>query len=161
MKKLFLLLAFCATTLFANAQFEQGKMYAGASLSGLNMNYSGEDGFKIGFDAKFGYMFADNLMALSQLSYQHDGNASVADHFAWSVGGRYYIVQNGLFLGVNAKLLHAYHDYTDVMPGIEVGYAFFINGKCTIEPSIYYDQSIRCHSDYSTIGLRVGFGIYL
>ncbi len=159
MKKLFLMLAFCATTLFANAQFEQGKLYAGASLSGLDLNYNGSDGMNLGFDAKLGYMFADNLMALSQVSYQHDGSSAVADRFTWAVGGRYYIVQNGIFLGVKAKLVR--NDHTDVMPGLEVGYAFFINDKCTIEPSIYYDQSLGCHSDYSTIGLRIGFGIYL
>ena len=47
------------------------------------------------------------------------------------------------------------------MPGIEVGYAFFLSHTITIEPSIYYQQSIKKHSDYSTIGLRLGFGIYL
>ena len=47
------------------------------------------------------------------------------------------------------------------MPGIEVGYAFFVSKTVTIEPAIYYDQSFKNHSDYSKIGLRVGFGIYL
>ena len=160
MKKLLLMMALCASTLFAHAQFEQGKLYAGASLTGLDLNYKGADGMNLGFDAKLGYLFADNLMALSQLSYQHDGNDAVADHFSWSVGARYYIIQNGLFLGLNAKLVHANHNYNDVMPGFEVGYAFFISGKCTIEPSVYYGQSFRRHSDFSTIGLRIGFGYY-
>ena len=160
MKKLFLLLALSATTLFANAQFEQGKLYAGASLSGLDLNYNGANGLNLGLDAKAGYLFADNLMALSQVSYEHNGSDAVADHFSWTVGGRYYIIQNGLFLGVNAKFVHANHSYNDVMPGLELGYAFFISGKCTIEPSIYYDQSFRNHSDFSTIGLRIGFGYY-
>jgi len=30
-----------------------------------------------------------------------------------------------------------------------------------VEPAIYYDQSFKNHSDFSKIGLRVGFGIYL
>ena len=47
------------------------------------------------------------------------------------------------------------------MPCIEVGYAFFVSTTVTIEPAIYYDQSFKNHSDYSKIGLRVGFGIYL
>ena len=31
----------------------------------------------------------------------------------------------------------------------------------TIEPSIYYQQSFKNHSDYSTIGFKIGFGVYL
>ena len=46
------------------------------------------------------------------------------------------------------------------MPGVEVGYAFFINRSVTIEPAIYYDQSFKTHN-YSNIGLKVGLGIYL
>ena len=41
------------------------------------------------------------------------------------------------------KFLHANHRYNDIMPGMEVGYAFFINRSVTIEPAIYYDQSIK------------------
>ena len=47
------------------------------------------------------------------------------------------------------------------MPGVEVGYAFFINRTVTIEPAIYYDQSFKKHSDYSTVGFRIGIGINL
>ena len=46
------------------------------------------------------------------------------------------------------------------MPGIELGYAFFINDKVTIEPAVYYDQSLKEHSTYSTVGLKVGIGLY-
>ena len=85
----------------------------------------------------------------------------MADRVSVGVGARYYIIQNGLYLGVNGKLVHANHDYNDVMPGLEVGYAFFINRSVTIEPAIYYDQSFKNHSDYSKIGFKVGVGIYL
>lgn len=47
------------------------------------------------------------------------------------------------------------------MPGVEVGYAFFLSRTVTVEPAIYYDQSFKKHSDFSTIGLRLGVGIYL
>ena len=47
------------------------------------------------------------------------------------------------------------------MPGIELGYAFFLGKSVTIEPSVYYDQSIKNHSDYSKVGLKIGVGIYL
>ncbi len=42
-----------------------------------------------------------------------------------------------------------------------MGYAFFISKTVTIEPALYYDQSLKDHSQYSTIGLKVGIGIYL
>ena len=76
------------------------------------------------------------------------------------VGARYYIEQNGIFLGANTKFVHI-KNYNDFMPGVEVGYAFFISGTVTIEPAIYYDQSFKDHSQYSTIGLKVGIGVYL
>ncbi len=162
MKKTLLIVALALlTSLTASAQFLKGKGYVGASLTGLNMSYNGGDGFNFGIEAKGGYILANNLMVLGSLSYQHNGNDAVADHFTFGVGGRYYIIQNGLYLGVNAKLLHANHNYNDLMPGVEVGYAFYINRSVTIEPAIYYDQSFRKHSDYSTIGLKVGVGVYL
>ena len=162
MKKTLLIVTLALlTSLTASAQFQKGKGYVGASLTGLNMSYNGGDGFNFGIEAKGGYILANNLMVLGSLSYQHNGNDAVADHFTVGGGGRYYIIQNGLYLGVNAKLLHANHNYNDLMPGVEVGYAFYINRSVTIEPAIYYDRSFRKHSDYSTIGLKVGVGVYL
>ena len=160
-KKIFTTLLALCSVFAAQAQFQEGKGYVGASLTGLNMNYTGATGLNFGLEAKGGYLFADNLMALASLSYEHNGNKAIADHITLGVGGRYYMIQNGLFLGVNAKLMHANHNYNDIMPGIEVGYAFYINCSVTIEPSVYYDQSFRAHSDYSTIGLKVGIGVYL
>lgn len=161
MKKLVMLFVALTMTLSGLAQFEQGKKYVGASLTGLDLSYSGVEDLNLGIEAKAGYLFADNLMLTAQAAYQHNGNDDVADYISVGVGGRYYIIQNGLYLGVNAKLLHANHNYNDIMPGIEVGYAFFVSKTVTIEPAIYYDQSFKNHSDYSKIGLRVGFGIYL
>ena len=46
------------------------------------------------------------------------------------------------------------------MPTIQLGYAFFLNRTVTIEPELYYNQSLKDHSDYSGFGLRIGFGIY-
>ena len=74
--------------------------------------------------------------------------------------GRYYIEQNGIYLGAGVKLIHT-GSYNDVMPGVEVGYAFFVSKQVTIEPAVYYDQSFKNHSDYSTVGVKVGIGIYL
>jgi hypothetical protein len=100
-------------------------------------------------------------MILGQASYEHSGNDFVADKISVGAGGRYYIIQNGLYLGLNCKLIHTDHSYNDLMPGLEVGYAFFLSRTVTIEPAVYYDQSFKNHSDYSTIGLKVGIGVYL
>lgn len=161
MKKLFVAVAALLMSVSANAQFEKGKIYVGSSLTGLNLSYNGRNHTDLGVQAQAGYLFADNLMLLAQGQYQHYGNSANADEFLLGVGGRYYITQNGIFLGAGCKWVHAYHNYNDFRPGVEVGYAFFINRTVTIEPAIYYDQSFRKHSDYSTVGLKLGVGLYL
>lgn len=160
MKKLATMFAALLMAVSANAQFEKGKVYCGASLSGLNLSYNGTSELNLGVQGQGGYFFADNWMALAQVSYQHTGKEGVKDYVSAGVQGRYYIIQNGLYLGAGAKLAHT-GSYNDVMPGVEVGYAFFVSRTVTIEPAIYYDQSFKNHSDYSTIGLRVGVGVYL
>ncbi len=155
-----MLLTALMLTLTASAQFEEGKVYAGASMTGLNLSYNGAKELNLGVAAKAGYFAADNLMLLGEVGYNHEGKD--AGHlFSVGAGGRYYIIQNGIFLGANCKFVHADNGYNDLMPGVEVGYAFFISHTVTIEPSIYYQQSFKKHSDYSTIGLNIGFGIYL
>ena len=158
MKKIALLLAVLAVSLTASAQFEEGKKYVGVSATGLDLNYSGKDDLKIGVEAKGGYFLFDNLMATGSLKYQNNGKAP--DSFSLGVGGRYYIIQNGIFLGANVEFIHADTNYNDLMPGVEVGYAFFLNRYLTIEPALYYQQSFKKHSDYSCVGLKVGFGYY-
>ena len=159
MKKIAMMLVAMAMTLSAHAQFEQGKTYLGASLTGLDLNYRGSTDFSLGVNAKVGYFFADNLMAYAQAGLQHQGSPERNAVMA-GAGGRYYIEQNGIYLGVNGKFVHD-KNYNDFMPGLELGYAFFINRTLTIEPAIYYDQSFKNHSDYSTVGLRIGIGINL
>lgn len=160
MKKLALVAVALLASVAAHAQFEKGKVYCGASLTGLNLSYSGSSELNLGLQGQAGYLFADNLMAVGNLSYQHTGKEGVKDYVSVGVQGRYYIIQNGLYLGLGAKLAHI-GSYNDVMPGLEVGYAFFVSRTVTIEPAVYYDQSFKNHSDYSTVGLRVGIGIYL
>ena len=160
MKKLALVAVALLVSVAAHAQFEKGKVYCGASLTGLNLSYSGSSELNLGLQGQAGYLFADNLMAVGNFSYQHTGKEGVKDYVSVGVQGRYYIIQNGLYLGLGAKLAHT-GSYNDVMPGLEVGYAFFVSRTVTIEPAVYYDQSFKNHSDYSTVGLRVGIGIYL
>lgn len=147
-------------TATASAQFEEEKIYVGASLSGLNLSYSGSNEVSLGAEATAGYFAADNLMLYAQAGFSHPGKGSDNSLLA-GVGGRYYITQNGIFLGANVKYIHSNGSYNDFMPGVEVGYAFFLSHTVTIEPSVYYQQSFKNHSDFSSIGLKIGFGIYL
>lgn len=144
----------------AHAQFESGKQYCGASLTGLNLSYNGSEELSLGIQAKAGYFFEDEMMLLAQAEYKHSGLEGVKDYWALGAQGRYYIEQNGIYLGAGMKLIHT-GSYNDVMPGVEVGYAFFVSKQVTIEPAVYYDQSFKNHSDYSTVGVKVGIGIYL
>lgn len=144
----------------ALAQFESGKQYCGASLTGLNLSYNGSEELSLGIQAKAGYFFEDDMMLLAQAEYKHSGLEGVKDYWALGAQGRYYIEQNGIYLGAGVKLIHT-GSYNDVMPGVEVGYAFFVSKQVTIEPAVYYDQSFKNHSDYSTVGVKVGIGIYL
>lgn len=144
----------------AHAQFESGKQYCGASLTGLNLSYNGSEELSLGIQAKAGYFFEDDMVLLAQAEYKHSGLEGVKDYWALGAQGRYYIEQNGIYLGAGMKLIHT-GSYNDVMPGVEVGYAFFVSKQVTIEPAVYYDQSFKNHSDYSTVGVKVGIGIYL
>lgn len=160
MKKIIVLFAALLLTISASAQFEKKKAYIGASLSGLDLSYNGGNELGFGVSAMAGTFAADNLLLYGTAGFNHPGKDS-DNYFTAGIGGRYYITQNGIFLGVNAKYVHANASYNDLMPGVEVGYAFFISHTVTIEPSVYYQQSFKDHSDYSTVGLRIGFGIYL
>jgi hypothetical protein len=159
MKKIFMLLTALMLTMSASAQFEGGKKYVGASLTGFDLSYNGLQELRLGVSAKAGYLMDDNLMFLGEVGYEHPGK-DMSDILSASVGARYYIEQNGIFLGANCKYIHV-SSYNDFMPGIEIGYAFFINQTVTVEPSVYYQQSFKRHSDYSTVGLKIGVGIYL
>ncbi len=160
MKKLSLFIVAMFVAIAAHAQFQAGKGYVGASLTGLSLNYNGKNGFNIGAEAKAGILFEDNWMVLAHAAIKHNGSNLLPDDIEAGAGIRYYIIQNGLYLGAQAKFIHADHSYNDVMPGVEIGYAFFINRSVTIEPAIYYDHSFN-NSDYSNVGAKIGIGIYL
>lgn len=160
MKKIVMVLVALTFVLSANAQFEEGKWYGNASLSSLNLSYNDCNKLAVNGTAKVGYCLADNLMVLASVGTDADKHHT---NLSAGVGGRYYIIQNGIYLGANLQVKQVENGvkHNDVMPGVEVGYAFFINHYVTIEPSIYYDQSLKSHKDYSTIGFRIGIGVYM
>lgn len=159
MKKiLFLLVAFMATV-SANAQFEEGKTYVGASLTGLDLSYSKGEKMSIGLNAMGGYFLMDNIMVNGNIGLQTN-EGKRANEFTIGAGARYYFVENGIFVGTNVNFSHVQHTYTDVMPQVEAGYAFFINRSVTIEPAIYFRPSFQ-NSDRTRFGIKVGIGLNL
>lgn len=158
MKKTFFILLGLVLSTAAFAQFEKGTKYAGLSTTGLGLSYDGANKCVFALGAQGGYFFMDNVAALATVGFNSNGN-DVPASYDLGLQGRYYIKQNGIYLGAGVKYKH-FDSYNDVMPGIEVGYAFYLNHYITIEPAIYYDQSFKNHSDYSKIGLKIGAGFY-
>ena len=166
MKKLMTAAIGLMMAMSANAQyltdsdtpFTQGKMYASAGLSGLNLNWDSTTKWNLGINGKVGYMLLDDLMALGEL--QWGIHQEMPNDFGIGAGMRYYIRQNGIYLGAGASYKHS-EGYDDFMPNVNVGDAFFLSRTVTIEPELYYNMSTKSIKDYSGFGLRVGFGIYL
>ena len=159
MKKIFAIIAVALLPIAASAQFEQGKLYSGASLTSLNLSYSGDEDLAIGAQAQAGMFVFDNVLAYGQLGWNHQGDSFKNDRLELGVGGRYYILQNGIFLGAGAKLADMTNDL-DFQPNLSLGYAFFLNRTVTIEPELYFNLSTK-DIDNSSYGFRLGFGIYL
>lgn len=159
MKKVFMALLLATVDVAsASAQFEKGKIYGGASASGLGISYSETTKFTFGLEALAGYMFADDLMAMAEVGY--DYHNSETQSLSLGVRCRYYIVQNGLFLSLGAKYLHEFKDYNDFYLTPEVGYSFFLNHNVTLEPSVYYNMSLSKFGDKSRFGIKVGIGFF-
>ena len=51
-KKIIMMMLALLTCITASAQFEKDKMYVGASLTGLNLSYSGLNKLNLGLSAK-------------------------------------------------------------------------------------------------------------
>ncbi len=159
MKKIVFLLVALLVTVAASAQFEKGKKFMGASLQNLDLSYNGLRKGHFGLDVKGGYMFADNLLGYAQVACDKQKDSPFT--LSAGLGGRYYIEQNGLYLGASVVYKRRQKSNNDVMPGVQVGYAFFLGRTVTVEPELYYEQSFKNHKDYSTVGVRIGIGIYL
>ncbi len=162
MKKVILSLVMALTTMSAFAQFEAGKSYVAASMSGLGLSYSKQAKVNFNLQARAGHLLADNWMLLGIFGYEYQHWAK-SHELEIGGGGRYYIIQNGLYLGLSAA--YAFTKAGDekthncyITP--ELGYAFFLGEHVTIEPAIYYRMSINDFADASTVGLRIGVGYY-
>ncbi len=136
--------------------FGEDKLYVATGLSGFNLNYDDCSKLQFNLQAKAGYLFADNWMVMAQTEY--DWHKTMPNTFKAGAGLRYYIEQNGVYVGLSGDYVHQKR-FDDFQPSAHVGYAFFLNRTVTIEPEVYYNHSFK-DNDYSGFGLRIGFGIY-
>ncbi len=161
MKKILLMFVLLLACLQANAQFEKGKWYLNASLTGLDLSHSKNEGTNFGLAVAGGTFVADNLSVLVNFKGKYVENG--IDETSVGAGARYYFSSCGVYGGLGCSYKHlSWNNAKDnlfcVTP--EVGYAFFINGTITVEPSVYYDISTKHTSDYSKLGFKIGFGFY-
>lgn len=161
MKKIFLSLVMALVCLSASAQFEAGKKFVNASVSGLTLAYSKDTRLTLDVEATGGYFVVQDLMVFGRVGYSHPQQKT--DNLELGVGGRYYIEQNGLSLGLGLSYEHAHvgdfnDDHCFITP--ELGYTFFLNRYVTLEPALYYKMSLDNFADASTVGLKLGLGIY-
>lgn len=158
MKKILFFALFLMTATSAFAQFEKGKRYVGASLTGLDLSYDDSRKFHFGFDASAGYFMFDDVMVAGQLGLNYGYKAW--QEFSAGLKGKYYIEQNGITLAAGFKYTHLFKSYNDFTLTPEIGYCYFLNRYVTVEPSLYYDMSLTDFTDHSQVGLRIGIGIY-
>ena len=142
----------------AFAQFEKGKKYVGASLSSAGISYSDYEEFAFGADFTGGYMFTDDWMLLGEVGFDYKNSDIRSLYLGTKV--RYYIEQNGLFLGGGMRYLHGFKNFNDFQLTPEVGYCFFLGKYASIEPALYYDMSLSDFAHKSKVGIKVGFGLY-
>ena len=141
--------------------FAEGKFYVSASASSASLAYSKSTDFALGINAKAGYLFMDNLMALGVVEFNSQKNFDVIT-MELGAGVRYYFESNGIYLGALAKYAHTKEigsSFSDFRPEAHVGYCFFLGRHITLEPEAYYEHSFK-DSDYSGFGLRIGIGVY-
>ncbi len=164
MKKLMMTMVALVMAIGANAQylndsekvFNQGKWYVGASVSGLDLNYHKGSDWVLDLHAKGGYLVADDWMVTGVVGYQ--AQTDFPSLITLGAGLRYYFESCGVYAGATAKYVHC-DDFSDFRPELSVGYAYFLTGKLTVEPEVYYEHSTK-DSDYSGFGVRIGFGLY-
>ena len=136
--------------------FSKDKWYVGASASGLDLSWHKSIDWKFNLDLKGGYLFIDNWMVTGRVSWE--AQTDMPSVFKGGAGIRYYFDSCGIYAGLSGNYLTC-DDWNDFRPEVNVGYAYFLTGKLTIEPEVYYEYSTD-HHDNSGFGFRLGLGLY-
>ena len=191
LRKVLTMLLIAVSSMQASAQFEKYTSYLNTSLTGLGLSYSKDSRFKMGVQATGGYFVEDCWMLYGRFGFEHQGARGVMKNrndLQIGVGGRYYIEQNGIFLGVGLAYQHAtnvtFSQHESIIGGTtengpeirtvynyygnrnyvhltpEVGYCFYVNNYLSIEPSVYCNLCLNRFSEGTEIGLKLGMGFY-
>ena len=172
MKKVILGLLLACSAMSASAQFEAGKKYVNLSTTSIGLSYSKSEKLRFDIGATGGFFVARDLLLYGTAEYNHkqlmykklqgtNGDLhTYQDELQIGAGLRYYIEQNGIYLGLGLQYGHAEQKIDNFYITPEVGYAFFINQYLTIEPAVYYHMSVNDFSDGSKVGLKLGVGFY-
>ncbi|WP_072530607.1 hypothetical protein [Bacteroides ilei] len=161
MKKILIVFILLMGCIQANAQFEKGTWYLNTSLTGLNLSHSKYEGTNFGLSISGGAFICDNLSVLVGFKGEYVENG--LDETSLGAGMRYYIADSGVYGGLGLAYKHLSNGATRkniVCLTPELGYAFFLSRTVTIEPAVYYDLSFNDCSDYSKLGVKIGFGFY-
>lgn len=157
MKKIVLSALLLMGFVASKAQFEAGTKYFGASITNMGLSYSSEEKLRFGVEANAGFFLWDNIMFNTTVGYHHRPHM---DDITLGLGGRLYFNHNGIFIGNGVEYCHEAKNYNDLRIPVEIGYCFYINHYVSIEPVVYYKMSINDFRDKSTVGLKIGFGLY-
>lgn len=161
MKKFFVLLIAVVISMGAKAQFEKGTTYAGASLTGLGIGYE-KGSFAFGLSGEAGYFIADGWMLSGALGYKYRsaGGGGSSHSLLLKAAFRYSFVNNGLNLGCGLQFEHVgtHQNYIQLCP--QFGYTFYLNNKVSLEPAIYADLCMNDFKNGTSVGLKIGIGLY-
>ena len=145
MKKILVsLMLLVMTALSAHAQFEKEVWYVNASLTGLDLSHSKNEGTNFGFALTGGAFVADNVAVL--LNFKGNYVEHGMDETSIGAQGRYYFSSCGIYGGLGMAYKHLScvgfkKNLVCLTP--EVGYAFFLGRNVTIEHLILA-LIIRC-----------------
>lgn len=150
------------TALSAHAQFEKDVWYVNASLTGLDLSHSKNEGTNFGFALTGGAFVADNVAVL--LNFKGNYVEHGMDETSIGAQGRYYFSSCGIYGGLGMAYKHlscvGFKKESGLFDtGSRICF-FFLGRNVTIEPSVYYDLSFSDTSEFSKLGFKIGFGVY-
>ncbi len=146
-----------------HAQFEQGVILAGgnASFSRTNTDDSNNDFFSFVLAPKGAYFIMDQLAigGMIQFSWLKPDDFDGTQIIGIGPLARYYL-QQGFFGELTLSYQGGDIDGRGEV-GLGVGYAAFFNKHVAVEPVLSYRSNFGNEQNRNTIGLFVGFQIYL
>lgn len=150
----------------ANAQFiQKGAIMAGGNASFQSVKPDGSDSYSIlQISPQVGYFVIDNLAIGADLSFaKTEGFSSIGA----GVFGRYYtnvgvFGQAGFkYLSSSLEILGDKTTTSGNVIDLGIGYAAFLNSHVSLEPIVKYSIQSGDIGKANTIGLGVGFQVYL